>query len=475
MTQLSEQLPSPVSATVTSSPVTSAPTASPSLNEILQQIRIRDVVMATLTIAALVLSLYLAYRFAYILLSVVIAIMLYLAVRPLVDWLNRLGVSKRVGVIVGYGLMIAVVTGFLVLLIPMMLGQVRTITARLPEYYGLLKQLMAQSNIALLQLAVSYLPPELDLARLPQLLMAPPTDTTNAPAATSVAGLSLDSLLANLFLVIAIFAMGFYWMRDRDKIIYQFLLLWPTAHRERVEQLIEEVEQKVGYFYQGQLLLCSAVGGVSFVAYWLVGMPYALILGAFAFIFEAVPMLGPLLAAIPAVLIALTISPTMTVIVIAINSLVQFLENNILVPRIMDRAVGVNPILTVLSIAGFTTLLGLAGALLAVPLAAIIQLLFERIVFHFQPPESSTDPSSAPLAGAQERNQYSVLRVKAQDLAQDVRKQVRTSRPDVTAASSELEELIEAYTVEFEQLLAQREVKPDDETQQVTTPLEVQP
>lgn len=450
MTQSSETLPN------TAPPLT---TGSP-LNNLLQQVRVRDVVTATLTIAALVLALFLAYRFAYILLSLVIAIMLYLAVRPLVEWLYRLGVSKQVGVIVGYSLMVAFVIGLLVLLIPMMLGQVRMITARLPEYYALLKDLMAQSNVALLQLVASYLPPALDLARLPQLLL-PTTTTTADPAAAPVAGLSLYGLLTNSFLVVAIFAMGFYWMRDRDKIIYQFLLLLPTTQRDRVEQLIEEVDQKVGHFYQGQLLLCSAVGGVSFIAYWLVGLPYALTLGAFAFIFEAVPMIGPLLGAIPAILIALTISPTMTAVVIGINAMVQLLENNILVPRIMDRTVGVNPILTVLAIAGFTTLLGLPGALLAVPLAAIIQLLFERIIFHFQPPESNSEAPLAPLPGVQERNQYSVLRVKAQDLAQDVRKQLRTAQPGVTAANVELEELIEAYTVELEQLLARQEVTPE--------------
>jgi predicted PurR-regulated permease PerM len=437
------------------------PTTASPLQELLQQIRLRDVVFATLTIAALVLALFLAYRFAYILLSLVIAIMLYLAVRPLVEWLYRLGVSRPVGVIVGYGLMVAFVTGFLVLLIPMMLGQVRAITARLPEYYALLSTLMAQSNIALLQLAASYLPPELALASLPQLLSPRATTTTDTTAAAPVAGLPLYDLLTSTFLVIAIFAMGFYWMRDRDKIIYQFLLLLPAPQRDRVEQLIEEVEQKVGHFYQGQLLLCGAVGGVSFLAYWLIGLPYALTLGAFAFIFEAVPMIGPLLAAIPAILIALTISPTMTGIVILINLMVQFLENNILVPRIMDRTVGVNPIVTVLSIAGFTTLLGLAGALLAVPLAAIIQLLFERIVFHFRAPENSDSAPAAPLAGVQERNQYSVLRVKAQDLAQDVRKQLRTAKPGLTAESVELEELIEAYTMELEQLLACQEVNPE--------------
>lgn len=442
----------------------SIPDQSLSFRALLEQIRLRDVVMATLTIAGLVLALLLAYRFAYILLSVIVAIMLYLAIRPLVGWLHRHGVSKQVGIIIGYGIMLVFVAGFLFLLIPMMLGQVRTITARLPEYYTLLKGLMVQSNIALLQLAASYLPPEVDLARLPQLLL-PTASAEGATPAAAVTPLSAYGLLINSFLFIAIFAMAFYWMRDRDKIIYQFLLLFPTAQRERVEQLIEEVEQKVGYFYQGQLLLCSAVGGVSFLAYWLVGLPYALTLGAFAFIFEAVPMIGPLLGAIPAVLIALTISPTMTVIVIGINSLVQFLENNVLVPRIMDRTVGVNPILTVLAIAGFTTMLGLPGALLAVPLAAIIQLLFERVVFHFRAGEESDGASAVALQGAQERNQYSVLRVKAQDLAQDVRKQLRTVRPGTTTETMELEELIEAYAVELERLLAQQEVKPVEEKQ----------
>lgn len=442
----------------------SIPDRTLSFRTLLEQIRLRDVVMATLTIAALVLALLLAYRFAYILLSIIVAIMLYLAIRPLVGWLHRHGVSKQVGIIIGYGILLVFVAGFLFLLIPMMLGQVRTITARLPEYYTLLKGLMVQSNIALLQLAASYLPPEVDLARLPQLLL-PTANTEGATPAAAVTPLSAYGLLTNSFLFIAIFAMAFYWMRDRDKIIYQFLLLFPTAQRERVEQLIEEVEQKVGYFYQGQLLLCSAVGGVSFVAYWLVGLPYALTLGAFAFIFEAVPMIGPLLGAIPAVLIALTISPTMTAIVIGINSLVQFLENNVLVPRIMDRTVGVNPILTVLAIAGFTTMLGLPGALLAVPMAAIIQLLFERVVFHFRAGEESDGVSVVALRGAQERNQYSVLRVKAQDLAQDVRKQLRTVRPGTTTETMELEELIEAYAVELERLLAQQEVKPVEEKQ----------
>lgn len=423
-----------------------------------QDVRMRDVVMATLTITGVALAFLLLYRFAYILLSVIIAIMLYLAVRPLVALLNRIGVNKRVGMLVGYALMVGVVVGFLFLLIPMLLAQVRMITARLPEYYALIKQLFIQSDIALLQLVNSYLPAELNLERLPQLLMTPPEGTTNA-AAPSPTALSLHSIIAGTFLVVAIFAMAFYWMRDRDKIIYQFLLLFPASQREGMEALLEEVEQKIGWFYQGQLLLCTVVGGVSFVAYWLVGLPYALTLGVIAFLFEAVPLIGPLLGAIPAVLLALTISPTMTLIVILINAVIQFLENNILVPRIMDRTVGVNPILTVLAIAGFTTLLGLPGALLAVPLAAILQLLFERTVFRLRTTETVNESATTmSLPGVRERNVYSVLRTEAQALAQDVRKQLRMAKATVSAESIAIEEMIEACAVEVEQQLAQQEV-----------------
>lgn len=423
----------------------------------LQNVQVRDVVMATLTIAAIVLAFFLLYHFAYILLSVIIALMLYLAVRPLVELLNRLHVSKSVGIIVGYGLMMAIVIGFLVLLIPMLITQIRTITERLPEYYALLKQLLVESNVTLLQLVATYLPAELRLESISQRLLTAPAATATNDA--SVTLLSPNRILAGTFLIISIFAMGFYWMRDRDKLIYQLLLLFPATQRDSIEELIEEIEQKVGWFYQGQLLLCTVVGGASFIAYWLIGLPYALTLGAFAFIFEAVPLIGPLLGAIPAVLLALTISPTMTLIVIMINSVVQFLENNVLVPRIMDRTVGVNPILTVLSIAGFTLLLGLPGALLAVPLAAIIQLLFERIVFHFSATDSAGDSTTTmQMPTVSERNVYSVLRADAQTLAQDVRKQLRSTQPTVTTESMEIEEMIEAYAGELEQLLAQQEV-----------------
>lgn len=423
----------------------------------LEKVRLWDVVKATFTIAGVVLAGLLLYRFFYIFFAVLVAIMLYLAIRPLVEFLESRGVNKRIGMIIGYVVMVLLIVGFLVLLIPLLVTQAQTITAKLPEYYTLLRQLAIGTNISLLQLSVSYLPENLPLDRIPALLMSVP-ETTGDGTAPAASVFSAGTIFSYFLLIIAIFAMAYYWMRDRDKIIYQFLLLFPATMRDNAEKLLEEMEEKVGSFYQGQLLLCAIVGGASFVAYWLIGLPYALTLGAFAFIFEAVPMIGPLLGAIPAILIALTISPTMTIEVVAINSIVQFLENNIFVPRIMDRTVGVNPIVTVLSIAAFTTLFGLPGALLAVPLAAIIQVVFERTIFHFAAPSDDKNQAAGGTSlNVSKRNRFSVMRIEAQDLAGDIRKGMRQGENKASRESKEVEEMIESFAIEFDKYLATKE------------------
>lgn len=105
---------------------------SKSLDQLLKNVRLWDVVKSTFTVAAVVLAALLVYRFFYILFAVVVAIMLYLAIRPLVNRLERLGIARRVGMIVGYLVGVLFIVGFLVLLIPMLLNQARMITEKLP-------------------------------------------------------------------------------------------------------------------------------------------------------------------------------------------------------------------------------------------------------------------------------------------------------------------------------------------------------
>jgi predicted PurR-regulated permease PerM len=168
------------------------------------------------------------------------------------------------------------------------------------------------------------------------------------------------------------------------------------------------METKVGFYIAGQGILCLVIGIMALLAYLLIDLPNALVLALMAGVLEAVPMIGPLLGAIPAALVALSIAPEKLVWVIVATVVIQQLENSLLVPRVMRKAVGVNPFVTLLALFAFSSLFGIAGALMAIPMAAIIQLVLNRFIFH----PAALEPEVS--AG---RDYASRLRYDAQDLA----------------------------------------------------------
>jgi hypothetical protein len=133
------------------------------------------------------------------------------------------------------------------------------------------------------------------------------------------------------------------------------------------------------------------------LGYLVIGLPYPLALGALAGLLEFVPMVGPTLGSIPAIVVTLSISPQAALLVVVYSIVIQVAENNILVPRLMGHSVGVSPITVILAIFAFSSLLGITGAFLAIPLAAILQVLMDHVVVHAgvsgteEPGEGSTN------------------------------------------------------------------------------------
>jgi hypothetical protein len=212
------------------------------------------------------------------------------------------------------------------------------------------------------------------------------------------------------------------------------------------------METKIGFFIAGQGFLCVVIGAIALVAYLLIGLPNALVLALIAGVLEAVPMIGPLLGAIPAALVALSLGPDKLIWVIVATVIIQQLENSLLVPRVMNRAVGVNPFVTLLALFAFSSFYGVAGALMAIPLAAIIQLVFNHFVFH----PTTVEPDIS--AG---RDYASRLRYEAQDLAQDLRKQARIKKRGTELGVDQIDQVmdeIETITTDLDALLAQASV-----------------
>jgi predicted PurR-regulated permease PerM len=134
------------------------------------------------------------------------------------------------------------------------------------------------------------------------------------------------------------------------------------------------------------LLLAAIIGTTAAIALWLMGVPYFYVLALVAGVGEMIPVVGPLLAAIPAILVALTVSPTLALGVAVFYLLQQQFENHVLVPKVMERQVGVSATIVIIALLLGGSWLGIVGAILAVPTAAILQVIFEELV-----PEAASD------------------------------------------------------------------------------------
>jgi predicted PurR-regulated permease PerM len=339
--------------------------------------------------------------------------------------------------------MLILIVGFGLLVVPLIVSQSTTIVAATPGYLESLRQWLVDNPNPLIERLGTLVSDSLSADR---------SSLKSGQEILDTAGQALGYVgsASQIFLTaVAILLIAFYWTLDGPRHIRALLLLIPTGQRENTYELVSAMETRVGAFITGQGVLMLVVGGLALVAYSLIGLPYVLVLALVAGLMEAVPLVGPLLGAIPAALVAISIGPDKLVWVVVATLIIQQLENSLLVPRVMRKAVGVNPFVSLLAIFSFSSLLGIAGALMAIPTAAIIQLLLDRYVFR---------PGALEPESTSGRDLSSRLRYEAQDLAQDLRKQARLEKEGSEQTVGLIDQLmdeIESITTDFDSLLAQ--------------------
>jgi predicted PurR-regulated permease PerM len=389
------------------------------------------------------MGFWLLYRFNGVVFILFIAILMGTVIRPIVAWLYSRRLPRIAGVILVYLVLLALLISFLLLLFPLIVEQGITIAASVPDYYQSLREWVVNFPNQWIARLGEFIP-----ATLPGLEPVPQTGEQMLASSGQALGFAASAIKL-ILAATAVLLLAFHWTLDGPRIIQSLLLLVPKGQRERMSELISAMENKVGFYIAGQGVLCLIIGIMALVAYLLIGLPNALVLALIAGVMEALPMIGPLLGAIPASVIALSISPSKLVWVIVATIVIQQVENSLLVPRVMRKAVGVNPFVSLLAIFAFSSLFGIAGALMAIPIAAILQLILDRFVFH--PGLTESEVSTG-------RDYASRLRYEAQDLAADLRKQARLkiegSDQRILQTDLVMDE-IEAITTDLDSLLAQ--------------------
>ena len=406
---------------------------------------IKNTVKTTLSILAVAVFFFLVYRFHHVLFTLFIAIILGTVVRPLLTRLVNKGLSQTVALLLILAAVLVLLAGFIGLLAPMLSAQSDKLAADIPRYYQVIRDWLVNSRNLLVSRLSESLPSTL----------GGQAETANTEAdVLKSAGQALgylSTISKVLFMAITITALTGHWAVSGQRLAQSMLISLPQASRLKASALVSDIEGKVSGYLGGQGLLCLAIGVLAFAAYALIGLPNAMVLAIIAGLMEAVPMIGPLLGAIPAAVIALTISPNMLIWVVVATVVIQQLENNLLVPRVMKKAVGVNPFVSLLSIATFSALYGIGGALMAIPLAAIIQLVLENFVFNKEPDDTTLSENR----GAANR-----LRYETQDFAQGMRNQVRQSKEGTTETVAQVDRFIEemeGIAVDLDALLATTE------------------
>ena len=333
----------------------------------------RLILYAIATTAAAAILLWTLYEVRAQLLIIYVSALFATGLGPVVRFIERqrvmpIGTRRmpRAAAILGIYATVLMLLGTLVAVsLPPLIAQAGQLWQDLPHRIDVIRlQLVAWALI----------PADLTVGNVMQRLPPGSADvvTTAFLAVLRVAG--------GLFGFVSILLLTFYFLVESHGVFDVFVRLFPRQRRGRVAEVSERVAVKISAWLGGQVLLGFIIGLTSAIGLAVLGVPYFFVLAVICGIGEMIPMVGPLLSAIPAVAVAFTVSPGLALAVAVFFFLQQAVENNVLVPRVMGQQVGLSAVTVIIALSIGSELLGLVGALLAVPTAAIIQVLVEELL-----------------------------------------------------------------------------------------------
>ena len=322
--------------------------------------------------ALVAILLWCAYITRHALLIVYVSVLFAMGFSPIVRMIERprfLAITKRLprwlAILILYLAILGTFALVLFLVFPPLVRQGQALWDKIPEMFERGQQFLINKG-----LLKEHLTMREAVERAPG---------TGGDAVGRVAGAAAN-VAGGIFGVVTILILTFYMLVDSGGLREQALLLFPRRHRARVAAASREAMLKVSAWLGGQLLLAAVIGATSAIGLWALGVPFFYVLALLSAVGEMIPVVGPILSAIPAIAVASTVSMKLVLMVLIFFFLQQQLENHILVPKIMSRQVGVSAVTVIVSLLIGGSLLGIVGALLAVPTAAILQVVAAELM-----------------------------------------------------------------------------------------------
>lgn len=330
--------------------------------------------LATLVVIALVVAALALWKIKLVIALVFLGMIIAAAMRSGIDALHRRGVPRGVGLALHYIVLAGLIALFLWIVVPRAINQVQhalggTTKAQIhheaTHSKGIKHQVLTAIDRRLRQLphAESLVHPALELT------------------------LKAFEVLVGIFFV---FATAAYWIFERDRAVDFVASLLPRPKRKRLRDTWDLIDLKLGAFVRGEALLVLLVGTLLSIAFWAIGMPYFILIGAFAGLVEIIPVIGPLAAGVLAIGVGLTVSWHVGLAAGICVLVVRLLEDYLIVPRVLGGSVGMSPLLVLVSVTAVGIVFGGFAVILAVPLVAVLVTVVEVVVRDKDPAEEET-------------------------------------------------------------------------------------
>ena len=309
-----------------------------------------------------------------VLVPFIIALIISYILNPVVNLLNHRKVPRTIAVLIIYAVFIVSLIVIFMNLTPMFMKQLNELNEHLPEF-----TMKAQSFMIMLN-ENDMLPESVRMGINSAIYEA------EKGMAESIAGFvrRIDSTLNIVFTAFIIPFLAFYMLKDFQLIEKTVLTFVPTKHKRRVIRLVTDIDKALGNYIRGQLLVCVIIGLCAYIGYWLIGLPYPLLLASVVAIFNIIPYVGPFFGAAPALVVASTVSWKMVLLTALVNVACQVLEGNVVSPQVVGRTLHMHPLMIIFALLVGGEIGGIVGLILAVPTFAVAKVIIHHVVLHYR-------------------------------------------------------------------------------------------
>jgi predicted PurR-regulated permease PerM len=336
----------------------------------------RRALTIALVVAAVIVAVLALWELRVLIMLLFFAFTVAAAMRPSVEALARRRVPPVAAILLHYAVLAGVISLLLWAVVPRAVDQVQTALGDAEDETGFKGEVLGWLNQR--------------LERLPRFedLFDPALELTL---------LGFEIALGIFF----VFACAAYWIYERDDAVRLVSSLIPRPHRKTVKDTWDLIDLKLGAYVRGQALLILLVATVLSICFWAIGLPFWLLIAVFAGVVEIIPVIGPLTAGALAVGVGFTESVGVGIAAGLIVLVVRLLEDYLVIPRVLGDAVGLSPLLVIVSVAATAILFGEVAVLLAIPLAAVLATLFEVVVLERDPAEQDVPTVLFPAQDAE--------------------------------------------------------------------------